>query len=73
MLNHKPSINDRCIMDFLMLSLMSGVAGIPPRRSQDWSMMKIRTVIMTEKRIIIMKTANLFSTFTRLLRCMVGR
>lgn len=42
MLNHKSSINDKKIIDFFIIALMSGVAGIPTRRSQDWSVMKIR-------------------------------
>ena len=42
MLNHKASINEKTIIDFLILALMSGIAGIPPRRSLDYANMKIR-------------------------------
>ena len=42
MLNNKASINERTIVEFFILALMSGVAGIPPRRSLDYADMKIR-------------------------------
>jgi hypothetical protein len=42
MLNNKISINEKQIINFFILALMSGVAGIPPRRSLDYADMKIR-------------------------------
>lgn len=42
MLNNKASINVKTIIDFFILALMSGIAGIPPRRSLDYADMKIR-------------------------------
>lgn len=42
MLSHKVMFNDRVMIDFLILALMSGVSGIPPRRSLDYAEMKIR-------------------------------
>jgi hypothetical protein len=42
MLKNKASINERTIVEFFILALMSGVAGIPPRRSLDYADMKIR-------------------------------
>ena len=42
MLNHKASVNDRIIIQFFILALMSGITGLPPRRSSDYSLMKIR-------------------------------
>jgi hypothetical protein len=41
MLNNKKAINLTTINDFFILALMSGVAGIPPRRS-EYSEMKIK-------------------------------
>jgi hypothetical protein len=42
MLNHKTPINDRVIIDCLLIGCMSGVAGVAPRRSLDYSLMKIK-------------------------------
>ena len=42
MLNYKASINERTIVEFFILGLMSGISGIPPRRSLDYADMKIR-------------------------------
>ena len=42
MLNNNASINEKTIVEFFIIALMSGVAGIPPRRSLDFSDMKIR-------------------------------
>jgi hypothetical protein len=42
MLKNKASINERTIVEFFILALMSGIAGIPPRRSLDYADMKIR-------------------------------
>ncbi len=41
MLNNKASINERTIVEYFILALMSGVQ-IPPRRSLDYADMKIR-------------------------------
>ena len=41
MLNHKASVNDRIIIQFFILALMSGITGLPPRRS-EYSLVKIR-------------------------------
>jgi len=42
MFSHKAVFDDRIIIEFFILALMSGVAGIPPRRSLDYSLMRIR-------------------------------
>ena len=42
MFHNKASINEKTIVEFFILALMSGVAGIPPRRSLDYADMKIR-------------------------------
>ena len=42
MLNNKAVINEKTIIEFFIIALMSGVAGIPPRRSLDYADMKIR-------------------------------
>ena len=42
MLNNKTLLEPKKIIDFLILALMSGVAGVNPRRSLDYSAMKIR-------------------------------
>jgi len=42
MLNNKSSINEKTIIDCFILPLISGDAGIPPRRSLDYADIKIR-------------------------------
>jgi hypothetical protein len=41
MVNKKASINEKTIVEFFIIALMSVVAGIPSRRSLDYANMKI--------------------------------
>lgn len=42
MFKGKELMNSKVITEFFLLALMSGVAGLPPRRSEDYGEMKIR-------------------------------
>lgn len=42
MLSGKSILNESMMMEFLLLSFLGGVSGLAPRRSQDYSEMKIR-------------------------------
>ena len=55
MLNKKKILNENIMMEFLLMSFLGGVV-IPPRRSLDYSEMKIRNYDV--KQIIIIKEIN---------------
>ena len=42
MLSGKVILNEKVIIQFFLLALQSGIAGCPPRRSEDYGEMKIR-------------------------------
>jgi hypothetical protein len=42
MFNRNAVINDKVIMEFFVIALLSGASGLSPRRSMDYSEMKIR-------------------------------
>lgn len=42
MFSHRSIVDTAVIMEFLLVALLGGVAGLPPRRSLDYSLMKIK-------------------------------